>query len=396
MRFDLPLALPFGAHPSRSLPRLAGIAWTCALALALFGLPVLSIAENRLALGRPVLGAQALGWQAGLILALGVAGLVVPSRQVARWRTGFALAVFALTILVLGAGLGQGAAQALAGFPPAARARLDGGAWLALALLAGGLGLALRRARAPWLGPATVAALVLGIVLMARSGGFDALSLAVEYAARRQMVNAAIAEHLALSGAALALALAGAVLLSLWRRGQGLVSIVLSGIQVVPAVALLGGLVAMTGGLLRAVPALRDLGLSALGAVPAIVAIAAYLLLPLWRGLALGLRSPDAATLEAAAALGLTPAQALFGVRLPLGAPVLVAALRVAAVQAIGLATLGALVGAGGLGRIVFDGMAQFAPDLILLGAIPVIALSLGAEIGLSRIEAAARRRWHA
>ena len=188
----------------------------------------------------------------------------------------------------------------------------------------------------------------------------------------------------------------GAVLLSLWRRGQGLVSIVLSGIQVVPAVALLGGLVAMTGGLLRAVPALRDLGLSALGAVPAIIAIAAYLLLPLWRGLALGLRSPDAATLEAAAALGLTPAQALFGVRLPLGAPVLVAALRVAAVQAIGLATLGALVGAGGLGRIVFDGMAQFAPDLILLGAIPVIALSLGAEIGLSRIEAAARRRWHA
>lgn len=160
--------------------------------------------------------------------------------------------------------------------------------------------------------------------------------------------------------------------------------------------ALLGGLVALTSGLLRLAPILRDLGLSALGAVPATLAIAAYLLLPLWRGLALALRSPDPATLEAAEAVGLTPRQILFGIRLPLGAPILVGALRVAAVQAIGLATLGALVGAGGLGRIVFDGMAQFAPDLILLGAIPVVALSLGAEIGLSRIEAAARRRWHA
>ncbi|MCJ2045044.1 hypothetical protein MKK58_10975 [Methylobacterium sp. J-078] len=393
---DAPLAGPLGVGPSRRLPLLAGIAWTCALALALFALPVLSIAENRLALGRPVLGAQALGWSVGPILALGVAGLVVPSRQAAGLRAGLAVAALAFAILVLAAGLGRGAMQALAGLPPAARASLGSGAWLALALLAGGLGLAVRRAHAPWLGPATVVALLLGVGLMARSGAFDALSLAVEYAARRETVNAAIGEHLALSGAALALALAGAVLLSLWRRGQGVVAILLSGIQVVPAVALLGGLVALTGGLLRAAPALRDLGLSALGAVPAIVAIAAYLLLPLWRGLALALRSPDAATLEAAGALGLTPAQALFGVRLPLGAPILVAALRVAAVQAVGLATLGALVGAGGLGRIVFDGMAQFAPDLILLGAIPVIALSLGAETGLSRIEAAARRRWHA
>jgi osmoprotectant transport system permease protein len=56
-------------------------------------------------------------------------------------------------------------------------------------------------------------------------------------------------------------------------------------------------------------------------------------------------------------------------------------------VQALGLATLGALVGAGGLGRIVFDGMAQFAPDLILLGAVPIVALSLLAERVLSALE---------
>ncbi|TXN19116.1 hypothetical protein FV220_25275, partial [Methylobacterium sp. WL19] len=74
----------------------------------------------------------------------------------------------------------------------------------------------------------------------------------------------------------------------------------------------------------------------------------------------------------------------------------LVGALRVAAVQSLGLATLGALIGAGGLGRIVFDGMAQFAPDLILLGAIPIILLSLAAEGSLSAVEASCRARWRA
>jgi osmoprotectant transport system permease protein len=64
-------------------------------------------------------------------------------------------------------------------------------------------------------------------------------------------------------------------------------------------------------------------------------------------------------------------------VRLPLGAPVLLGGVRTAAVQAVGLVTLGALVGAGGFGVLMFQGLGQFAPDLILLGALPVAALAL-------------------
>lgn len=94
-------------------------------------------------------------------------------------------------------------------------------------------------------------------------------------------------------------------------------------------------------------------------------------------------------------AMGLTRRQSLLRIRLPLGTPILIGALRVASVQGIGLATLGALVGAGGLGGIVFEGMAQFAPDLILLGAVPVIGLSLLVERGLSLLEDRARQRWH-
>ncbi|WP_082513961.1 ABC transporter permease subunit [Methylobacterium sp. Leaf465] len=377
----------------RVLALLVGTAWLGALALALTWLPVLTIARNRLALGDPRTGSEALGATGALVLAMSALAIAL---VVSRNRAAAALAtlLLLLAILAFGQGLGAGAVRSLAGLPPAARASLGSGSWLGLFLLAGALSLAVRRSRKPGFGLAIGLGLGLALVVLGWSGAFDALSLAVEYAARRETVNAALAEHLALAGAALILA--GFLAVGLSLLPQGLVALVLGGIQVVPAVALLGGMVAVMSGLLRAVPILRDLGLSALGPVPAIVAIAAYLALPLWRGLTLALRAPDDDTLQAAEALGLSRGQVLARVRLPIGAPILIGAVRVAAVQGLGLATLGALVGAGGLGRIVFDGMAQFAPDLILLGAIPVVVLSLLTERGLSRVEAAARRRWHA
>ncbi|TXM89122.1 MATE family efflux transporter, partial [Methylobacterium sp. WL103] len=90
------------------------------------------------------------------------------------------------------------------------------------------------------------------------AGALGSLSLAVEFAARGPAVGGALVRHLLLSGGAVLMAVCGAVLLSLWRRGQGLVAILVGGIQVVPAVALLGALVALASGLLRAVGAARQ------------------------------------------------------------------------------------------------------------------------------------------
>ncbi len=375
------------ARAARMGPGVLALAWVAALAAALVDAPLLAIAANRLVPGLPVTGGTILGPALPGVLALSAlaAGLLAaaPGRRAAAGALALLLAATGL----LAWGIGHGAALRMAGEPSAARAGLGSGAWLAAALLVAASGVAIRRVSRPGLGPATAALLVGGLVLAGRAGTFDALSLAVEYAGRRAAVHAAFVEHLVLAGGALGLAIPVVIGLSLWRRGQGLVGLVIGGVQVVPAVALLGGLVALTGGLLRAVPPLRDLGLSALGPAPAMVGIAAYLLLPLWRGLAAALRAPDPASLDAARALGLTDVQILARLRLPLGGPQLVGALRVATVQAIGLATLGALIGAGGLGRIVFDGMAQFAPDLILLGAVPVVALSLAAERTLSAVE---------
>lgn len=375
-------------------PLAASLALAGFLLAALHGLPLLSVAANRLVPGAPV-HAAALGGAAIPVASL-LAACACLLLGLARTRAGagIALLMTALAAGLLAVGLGAGASEVLAGRPPASRASLGAGAWIALPALAGAAGAAARLARVPGLGLLTAVAFAAGIALSGRAGAFDALSLVVEYHARRGAVAGALAEHLALSGGALALALVCAVALSFGRRAQGLVGLVTGGLQVVPAVALFGGLVALVSGLLRAFPGLRDLGLTALGPVPALAGIAAYLLLPLWRGIGTALRDPDATILDAAAGLGLTPRQVLAQVRLPLGAPILIGALRVAFVQSLGLATLAALIGAGGLGRIVFDGMAQFAPDLILLGAIPIVALSLAAEGALGRIEAAARRRW--
>ena len=385
-----PLVRAFrGSDSGRAAAILAAIAFLASL----YGLPLLRLAANRLVVGDPVFAGESFGMEIHAAAGLTVAATLIFGGRRADLGGAGAVTLLLTAFALLALGLGSTATDLISGEPPAARASLASGAWFAFAFLAVALAIAVGRAGLPWLGAVSLGGVLVFLIVAGRSGAFDGLSLAVELRARRDTLLAATLQHGLLSGGALVLGALGAGLLALWRRAQGFVAMVVGGIQVVPAVALLGALVALASGLLHALPALRAAGLSALGPFPALVGIAAYLLLPLWRGLTLALRAPDAATLDAATALGLTPAQILARVRLPIGAPILIGALRVAAVQSIGLATLGALVGAGGLGQIVFEGMAQFAPDLILLGAIPVIALSLAVESGLSRAEGAARRR---
>ncbi|MBO1018691.1 hypothetical protein IPV08_01735 [Methylobacterium sp. SD274] len=374
----------------------AGLFGAGLLIAFLHRMALLDIAPNRLLPGAPVAASGFGDGSIGLVSLLSLAGLVLLATLPRRMGGVLAVGLFAAAWAFLLLGLGAEATRRLAIMPTAARASLGSGFWMASACLLAFAGASIGRARIRGLG--LLAALAAAGILIAawHGGGLDRLSLVMEYAGRREALHQAIAEHLLLSGGAIVLALPAAVLLSLWRSGEGIVGLVVSGIQVIPAVALFGGLVALVSGLVRAVPALRDLGLSALGPWPALIGIAAYLLLPLWRGIGTALRSADPAAVDAAEAIGLTRGQILRQVRLPLGAPVLVGALRVATVQSLGLATLGALIGAGGLGRIVFDGMAQFAPDLILLGAIPIVVLSLAAEAALSAMEASCRSRWHA
>jgi osmoprotectant transport system permease protein len=119
----------------------------------------------------------------------------------------------------------------------------------------------------------------------------------------------------------------------------------------------------------------------------AIAALAVYALLPIIRNTVAGIHGVDASVREAAVAMGMTGRQILFRVELPLSLPVLLAGIRIAVVWTIGIATIAAAVGAGGLGEFIFRGLAMVDNRVILAGAIPAALLALAADIGLGLLE---------
>jgi osmoprotectant transport system permease protein len=124
-----------------------------------------------------------------------------------------------------------------------------------------------------------------------------------------------------------------------------------------------------------------------IGPRTAIVALVLYALLPILRNTYVGLTGIDPAVLEAAEAMGMTNAQILTRVRLPLALGVILAGIRTATVITIGVATIAAAIGAGGLGTFIFRGVAMVSDAVILAGAIPAAMLAILADVFLALIE---------
>ena len=119
----------------------------------------------------------------------------------------------------------------------------------------------------------------------------------------------------------------------------------------------------------------------------AIVALAMYALLPIIRNTVAGIQGVDASVRDAAMAMGMTGRQVLIRVELPLSLPVLLAGIRVATVWTVGIATIAAAIGAGGLGEFIFRGLAMVDNRVILEGAIPAALLALAADVGFGLLE---------
>jgi osmoprotectant transport system permease protein len=119
----------------------------------------------------------------------------------------------------------------------------------------------------------------------------------------------------------------------------------------------------------------------------AVLALTLYALLPLIRNTYTGIRNVDPAVVEAGRAMGLTDRQLLFQVELPLASGVIVAGVRIATVVSVGLATIAAAIGAGGLGEFIFRGLAMVNNQVILAGAVPAAILALSADVGLGALE---------
>ncbi len=123
------------------------------------------------------------------------------------------------------------------------------------------------------------------------------------------------------------------------------------------------------------------------GKTPAIIALVLYSLLVMVRNVVTGLDSVPPETKDAAKGMGLTDRQILFGVELPLALPVIVAGMRIAMVTVIGIAVIGAYIGAGGLGDLIFDGITRDFPTLWFTGAVLSTLLAIGADLVFVRIE---------
>ncbi|SCB97446.1 ABC transporter permease [Kosakonia oryziphila] len=261
--------------------------------------------------------------------------------------------------------------------------------WLALALLV--CSDAIRRlASHPvwrWLLNAQIWCLPLLLLLR---GELDDLSLLHEYRNRQEVFNDALVQHLTLLFGTLIPALVVGFALGLWcyrhPTRQGPVFTVLNIIQTIPSVGLFGLLIAPLAGLVLHFPVLSRFGIAGTGMTPALIALILYALLPLVRGVVAGLNQVPQEVLESAEAMGMSARQRFWQVRMPLALPLLLRSLRVVAVQTVGMAVIAALIGAGGFGSLVFQGLLSSALDLVLLGVIPVIALAVvvDALFGLS------------
>jgi osmoprotectant transport system permease protein len=358
------------------------------------------LAANRLVSGRPVALWEAAPPALTCVLALFAATLLGLSlMQPWLWVRRAAVLIAGLLVIAIPAAAGRAATGLVVGAPALASVSLGAAFWLTIACAALALVDALRRTEAGATTQLlTVALIIAALASMAEAGLFDALSLAREYASRREAFAAATLRHLALVAGAIGPALLIGVPLALValrrRRFEAALFAVLNLLQTIPSIALFGLLIVPLSGLASAVPALGAVGVAGVGPAPAIIALVLYALLPIARSTLEGIAGVPAATIDAATGMGMTRRQVFWQVEVPLSLPVLLAGLRIVTVQAIGLAVVAALIGAGGLGGFVFEGLGQYATDLVLLGALPAIAMALAADFLLRLLASALRARF--
>jgi osmoprotectant transport system permease protein len=198
------------------------------------------------------------------------------------------------------------------------------------------------------------------------------------FASHRAEILAATREHLSLVLISMAIAVAIGVPLGLalvtYPRWRAAALAVASILQTIPSLALFGFLIPLPF-------------LGGIGARTAIIALVLYALLPILRNTYVGLTGIDPAIIEAAEAMGMTERQILFRVRLPLATSFILAGIRTATVITIGVATIAAAIGAGGLGTFIFRGVAMVSDAVILAGAIPAALLALLADFLLGLLE---------
>ncbi|PVE22671.1 ABC transporter permease [Microvirga sp. KLBC 81] len=375
-------------RPAFSLDRLGSVI-AILIGIALFSAPFATYRATRIASGEARLLIEALPITMGAVVVAVALGVAVGSVLVRDPLGRLGSAVIGLAILLPSLGLSAGF------LTPAdnsfARVSPSLGFWL-LALSFSLLAIdALARMR---LGPyGRLIALAVGagaLALLLVSGIWNDLSILKEYHTRADSFWREARQHLLLAfGSMAAACLVGIPLGIAGHRTRTLRVAVLQGlsiVQTIPSIALFGLLMAPLGAIAASVPLAAALGIRGIGATPAFIALFLYALLPIVANTIAGLNQVPAAVVDAARGMGMSARQRLMQIEMPLALPVILAGIRIVLVQNLGLATVAALIGGGGFGAFVFQGIGQTAIDLVLLGAIPTVGLSFAASIILDAL----------
>ncbi|MDG4895474.1 ABC transporter permease [Mesorhizobium sp. WSM4976] len=366
-----------------------GVVIAAIVAYAALAAPFATFRANRIVPGQARSIIEALPPTLGtLLLAIVIAGAVI-----ALLRTTLILRLAASIIVLVALAILIGVAGGF--LTPAgntfARVSPASGFWLLIFAFTLLLADVLTRLNlSPWarVGVLVLAALAIAALLV--SGSWDSLSILKEYASRADSFWAEASKHFSLALGSLAGAvIVGIPLGILCHRVDKLragVLNVLNVIQTIPSIALFGLLIAPLGWVALHVPGAAAIGIRGIGTAPAFVALFLYSLLPVVANTVVGLAGVPRAANDAARGMGMTDRQRLFDVEFPLAFPVILTGIRIVLVQNIGLATIAALIGGGGFGVFVFQGVGQTAMDLVLLGALPTVALAFAAAIILDAV----------
>jgi len=226
--------------------------------------------------------------------------------------------------------------------------------------------------------------------LLLASQLWDNISFMKEYQSRADNFWNEARRHVELAlGSLIAATLLGIPLGLICHRIPKLRALVLNSlniVQTIPSMALFGLLIAPLGWFAMQFPWAANLGIRGIGAAPAFVALFLYSLLPIVANTVTGLGNVPAPITDAARGMGMTQLQRLFKTEMPLAFPVILTGIRIVMVQNIGLTTIAALIGGGGFGVFVFQGIGQNAMDLVLLGALPTVLLAFAAGVILDAI----------
>ncbi|MGR9244369.1 ABC transporter permease [Rhizobium leguminosarum] len=352
-------------------------------------MPFLYVKANRIAAGKPMLLMQLLPQSSVIILTVLLLLTAFATLFLTNAIARLVIATLCLAALIVAIGLVSTAAT-----PPGstvARMTPGGGFWVLFAVIGLVISDALVKIRlAPWMRVAALAAYTALLFISLSSGLLDSLSIMTEFSTRAPQFETEAISHLLLAFGSLAIAIVLGLplgILCFWvPKLRAIVLQGLSLIQTIPSLALFGLLMLPLGYLATHVPLAAAIGIRGIGTAPALIALVLYSLLPIVANTVVGLQGVDPSVRDAAAGMGLTRLQILVGIDMPLAFPVILTGIRIVLVQAIGMVTIAALIGGGGFGIFIFQGLGQTAMDLVLLGAVPTVFFAFSSAVILDAV----------